>query len=161
MADASIAEIAAYLGAGVAMGLGAIGAGVGEGYTAGKANAALYRQPAASDTVIKNMLIGQAIAETSGIFSLVVAFILIFGVDLTDAGIVKAAALLGAGFAMGIGALGPGVGAGIAGGEASEGIGRNPIRGPILTQVMLIGQAVSQTTAVYSLVIALILIFVV
>lgn len=143
------------------MGMGAIGAGVGEGYTAGKANMALYRQPGAADAVIKNMLIGQAIAETSGIFALVVAFILIFGVDFTDAGIVKAAALLGAGFAMGVGALGPGVGAGLAGGEASQGIGRNPIRGPMLTQVMLIGQAVSQTTAVYSLVVALILIFVV
>jgi len=161
MPDPSIAQVAAYMGAGIAMGMGAIGAGVGEGYTAGKANRALFRQPSAADTVVKNMLIGQAIAETSGIFSLVVAFILIFGVDFTDAGIVDAAALLGAGFAMGVGALGPGVGAGLAGGEASEGIGRNPIRGPVLTQVMLIGQAVSQTTAVYSLVVALILIFVV
>jgi F-type H+-transporting ATPase subunit c len=161
MADPSVAQVAAYMGAGIAMGLGAIGAGVGEGYTAGKANTALYRQPGASDAVVKNMLIGQAIAETSGIFSLVVAFILIFGVDFTDAGLVEAAALLGAGFAMGVGALGPGVGAGIAGGEACQGIGRNPIRSPILTQVMLIGQAVSQTTAVYSLVVALILIFVV
>ncbi len=161
MPDPSVAQVAAYMGAGIAMGMGAIGAGVGEGYTAGKANMALYRQPGAADAVIKNMLIGQAIAETSGIFALVVAFILIFGVDFTDAGIVKAAALLGAGFAMGVGALGPGVGAGLAGGEASQGIGRNPIRGPMLTQVMLIGQAVSQTTAVYSLVVALILIFVV
>jgi len=155
------AQVAAYMGAGIAMGLGAIGAGVGEGYTAGKANQALYRQPAAADSVVKNMLIGQAISETSGIFSLVVAFILIFGVDFTDMGIVEAAALLGAGFAMGAGSLGPGIGAGIAGGEASQGIGRNPIRGAMLTQVMLIGQAVSQTTAVYSLVVALILIFVV
>ncbi len=161
MADPSIAQIAAYVGAGFAMGFGAIGAGVGEGYTAGRANLAIYRQPAATDAVVKNMLIGQAIAETSGIFSLVVAFILVFGVDFADAGLVEAAALLGAGFAMGAGSLGPGVGAGLAGGEASEGIGRNPIRGPILTQVMLIGQAVSQTTAVYSLVVALILIYVV
>ena len=161
MPDAGVAQVAAYMGAGIAMGLGAIGAGVGEGYTAGKANTALYRQPAAADAIVKNMLIGQAISETSGIFSLVVAFILIFGVDFTDAGVVQAAALLGAGFAMGAGSLGPGVGAGIAGGEASQGIGRNPIRGPVLTQVMLIGQAVSQTTAVYSLVVALILIFVV
>lgn len=159
MPDPAVAQVAAYMGAGVAMGLGAIGAGVGEGYTAGRANLALYRQPAAADAIVKNMLIGQAIAETSGIFSLVVAFILIFGVDFADAGIVQAAALLGAGFAMGAGALGPGVGAGLAGGEASLGIGRNPIRGPILTQVMLVGQAVSQTTAVYSLVVALMLIY--
>ena len=73
--------------------------------------------------------------------------------------IVKAAALLGAGLAMGFGALGPGVGEGFAAGKACEGVAKRPEEAPLLTRTMLIGQAVSESTGIYSLVIALLLIF--
>jgi len=73
--------------------------------------------------------------------------------------IIKAAALLGAGIAMGFGAIGPGVGEGYAAGRACEGISRRPDQANLLTRTMLIGQAVSESTGIYSLVIALILIF--
>lgn len=71
----------------------------------------------------------------------------------------KAAALLGAGISMGIGALGPGLGEGYVGGKACEGIARSPENATLLTRTMLIGQAVSESTGIYSLVIALLLIF--
>ena len=74
-------------------------------------------------------------------------------------GIVKAAALLGAGMCMGMGALGPGVGEGFVAGKACEGIARRPDEAGLITRTMLIGQAVSESTGIYSLVIALILIF--
>jgi len=67
---------------------------------------------------------------------------------------------LGAGIAMGFGAIGPGVGEGFAAGKACEGISRNPEQAGLLTRTMLIGQAVSESTGIYSLVIALLLIFV-
>jgi len=73
--------------------------------------------------------------------------------------IVKAAALLGAGLAMGFGAIGPGVGEGFAAGKACEGVSRRPEEASLLTRTMLIGQAVSESTGIYSLVIALLLIF--
>lgn len=73
--------------------------------------------------------------------------------------IVKAAALLGAGLAMGFGAIGPGVGEGYAAGRACEGVSKRPEEAPLLTRTMLIGQAVSESTGIYSLVIALLLIF--
>ena len=73
--------------------------------------------------------------------------------------IIKAAALLGAGLAMGFGAIGPGIGEGFAAGKACEGISRRPEQASLLTRTMLIGQAVSESTGIYSLVIALILIF--
>ena len=73
--------------------------------------------------------------------------------------IVKAAALLGAGLAMGFGAIGPGVGEGFAAGKACEGVAKRPEEAPLLTRTMLIGQAVSESTGIYSLVIALLLIF--
>lgn len=73
--------------------------------------------------------------------------------------IVKAAALLGAAIAMGFGAIGPAIGEGFIGGKACEGIARRPEHAGLLTRTMLIGQAVSESTGIYSLVVALILIF--
>jgi len=72
--------------------------------------------------------------------------------------IVRGAALLGAGIAMGFGAIGPGVGEGYAAGRACEGVAKRPEMAGLLTRTMLIGQAVSESTGIYSLVIALILI---
>jgi F-type H+-transporting ATPase subunit c len=81
--------------------------------------------------------------------------------DISGADIVKAAALLGAGLAMGFGAIGPGVGEGITAAKACEPIGRNPREAGLLTRTMLVGQAVAESTGIYSLVVALLLIFVV
>jgi len=79
-------------------------------------------------------------------------------VDITGADLVKAAALLGAGIAMGFGAIGPGVGEVYAAGRACEGVARSPENAGLLTRTMLVGQAVSESTGIYSLVIALVLI---
>jgi len=75
--------------------------------------------------------------------------------------IIRAAALLGAGICMGAGAIGPGIGEGVVGGKACEGIARQPELQGVLTRTMLIGDAIAETTGIYALVIALLLIFVV
>jgi F-type H+-transporting ATPase subunit c len=62
---------------------------------------------------------------------------------------------------MGLGAIGPGVGEGFAAGKACEAMGRKPEEAGLLTRTMLVGQAVSESTGIYSLVIALLLLFVV
>ena len=90
---------AAYVGSGIAMGLGAIGAGIGEGHTAAQADIAISRNPELSGGILKNMLVGQAIAESASIFSLVIAILLIF-LDTSVGGALKPAALLGAGIAL-------------------------------------------------------------
>ena len=81
--------------------------------------------------------------------------------EISGADIVRAAALLGAGLAMGLGAIGPGIGEGFAAGKACEGIARSPENANLLTRTMLVGQAVSESTGIYSLVVALLLLFVV
>ncbi|NLW68174.1 MAG: ATP synthase F0 subunit C [Bacteriovoracaceae bacterium] len=81
--------------------------------------------------------------------------------NITGADLVRAAAFIGAGIAMGLGAIGPGVGEGFAGGKACEAIGRNPDEAGLLTRTMLVAQAVAESTGIYSLVVALLLIFVV
>ncbi len=74
----AIVQAAKYLGAGICMGIGAIGPGVGEGYIGAHAMDAMARQPEMANTLLRNMVIADAIAETTGIYSLIIALVLIF-----------------------------------------------------------------------------------
>ena len=65
------------VGAGLAM-IAGLGPGIGEGYAAGKAVEAVARQPEARGTILSTMIIGQAVAESTGIYSFVVALILLY-----------------------------------------------------------------------------------
>ena len=65
------------LAAGIAM-LSAIGIGIGQGFAAGKAVEGVSRQPEASGEILKTMLVGQAVAETTGIFAFIIAIVLVF-----------------------------------------------------------------------------------
>lgn len=66
------------IGAGLAL-IAGIGPGVGQGYAAGKGAEAVGRQPEAKGDIISTMLLGQAVAETTGIYGLVIGLILIYG----------------------------------------------------------------------------------
>ncbi len=69
----------------------------------------------------------------------------------------EAMKFLGAGLAMGLGALGPGVGIGILGYGAMQALGRNPeARGPIMTN-MILAIAFAEAIGIYALIIAIIL----
>jgi len=155
---ATTVKIASYTGAGFCIGLGAIGAALGEGYTAGMANQGLSQKPEQSGDIMKNMLVGQAVAESAAIFALVIAILLIF-MEMPSTNVLTAAALLGAGLSMGFGAIGSGVGSGFPGGQACLGLARQPAMASRLTTNMLIGSAVCQTPAIFSMVVALMLMF--
>jgi len=71
----------AYLGAGLAV-LTGIGPGLGQGYAAGKAVEAIGRQPEAVSSIRTVMITGQALAETTGLYGLVVAILLIYTTGL-------------------------------------------------------------------------------
>ncbi len=64
--------------AGLAIGLGALGPGIGVGLLAGKAMEALGRNPDARAVIQQNMVLGLAFAEALGIYALVVAVIILF-----------------------------------------------------------------------------------
>jgi F-type H+-transporting ATPase subunit c len=66
------------LGAGLAIGLAALGTGIGQGITSGKAVEAMARQPEMVGTLQVNMIIGLAFIESLCIYALVIAFILLF-----------------------------------------------------------------------------------
>ena len=78
METAAMIALAKALGAGLCMGIGAIGPGVGEGIAVGKALEGMARQPEMAGTLRTNMILGCAITETTGIYSLVISLLLIF-----------------------------------------------------------------------------------
>ena len=65
------------IGAGLAM-IAGIGPGVGQGYAAGQAAAAVGKNPGAKSDITSTMLLGQAVAETTGLYGFAVAIILMF-----------------------------------------------------------------------------------
>jgi len=65
--------------------------------------------------------------------------------------------MLAAGLAMGLGGLGPGIGIGILGYGAMQGLARNPeARGPIMTN-MILAIAMAEAIGIYALIVAIIL----
>ena len=74
----AIVKAACALGAGLCMGIGAIGPAIGEGNAVGKALEGMARQPEVTGTLRTNMLLGCAITESTGIYSLVIALLLLF-----------------------------------------------------------------------------------
>ena len=68
---------ACALGAGLAM-IAGIGPGIGEGNAVAKACEAIGRQPECKGDVTSTMLMGCAIAETTGLYALVIAILLLF-----------------------------------------------------------------------------------
>ena len=65
------------IGAGLAV-IAGIGPGVGQGIAAGHAAAAVGRNPGAKSDVTSTMLLGQAVAETTGLYGLLIAMLLLF-----------------------------------------------------------------------------------
>ena len=76
--EAAIVKAACAIGAGIAMGFGAIGPAIGEGNAVAKACEAIGRQPESKGEVTSTMLLGCAIAETTGIYGFVTGLLLMF-----------------------------------------------------------------------------------
>jgi len=66
---------------------------------------------------------------------------------------------IGAALAIGLGALGPGIGIGILAGKALEAIGRNPEASQKVQTAMILAIAFAEAIAIYALVVALIIKF--
>ena len=155
----SYVMVSAVFSAGLSMGFGAIGSGIGAGYPAGAACTGMSRQPAMTGRLFTNMLIGSAVCQTPSIFALVVSFILLFS-DFSAVPVSPGwAAMLGAGLAIGLGAIGSGIGSGVVAKSSCEGIARQPLAITPVTNVMLLGQAIAQTPAILGLLISFILIY--
>ena len=79
--------------------------------------------------------------------------------DINGQDLIRACSAIGAGLAV-IAGIGPGVGQGIAAGLGAAAVGRNPgAQGQIMSTMLLV-QAVAETTGLYGLLVAMLLLFV-
>lgn len=78
ISGADLTVAAKVLAAGLAMGIGVVGPGLGEGIAAGKACEATARNPQASGLITRTLLMGQAVAESNSIYALVIALLILF-----------------------------------------------------------------------------------
>ena len=74
----AIMVAAALLGAGITMGLAAIGAGLGDSLVASKLIEGLTRQPEAKNVLFTNTLISIGLVESMAIIATVIALIMLF-----------------------------------------------------------------------------------
>lgn len=73
-----LAILGKALGAGLCMGIGAIAPALGEGRAVSQALEGMARQPEAAGNLRTNMILGCAIVESTGIYSLVTAILILF-----------------------------------------------------------------------------------
>ncbi|MBW1714028.1 MAG: ATP synthase F0 subunit C, partial [Deltaproteobacteria bacterium] len=120
-------------------------------------NAGIARQPESYGPVTTTMLVAMSISQSTAIYGFLVALLLIFREFELNTSLTASAALLGAGLSSGFGGIGPGLGIGLAGGLASRWVARQVEHAVLLTRTMLVGQAVTESTAIYALIVALLL----
>ncbi|MBO4884371.1 MAG: ATP synthase F0 subunit C [Clostridia bacterium] len=76
MLSRAIVLAGSAIGAGIAM-IAGLGPGIGEGFAAGKALEAIGRQPEAKSDITSTMILGIALSETTGIYSFIIALLLV------------------------------------------------------------------------------------
>ena len=76
--EQAIATLGKAIGAGLCMGIGAIGPAIGEGNAVSKALEGMARQPEAAGDLRTTMIMGCAITETAGIYARLIAFLILF-----------------------------------------------------------------------------------
>ena len=80
--NAYFLKAACAIGAGLCMGIGAIGPAIGEGNAVSRALEGMARQPEAAGNLRTNMILGCAITETTGIYSLLISFLILFATNV-------------------------------------------------------------------------------
>ena len=80
--NAYFLKAACAIGAGLCMSIGASGPAIGEGNAVGKALEGMARQPEAAGNLRTNMILGCAITETTGIYSLLISFLILFATNV-------------------------------------------------------------------------------
>lgn len=144
------------LSAGVAIVLGGIGSGLGQGIAGYGAIQAMARQKTGSDQIIRTMVLGLALIESGVILSLVIAFMLLFGGGpaLTTA---VGLAELAMGLAIGISAFAISISSAFAVKAACESIARQPFFTQKIVTLMLLSQSIISAPGVFSFIIALLI----
>jgi F-type H+-transporting ATPase subunit c len=151
-----IPEILHALSVGVAVILGGIGSGIGQGIAGLGALQAMSRQSKGSDHVVRTMILGLALIESGVILALVITLMILFGgVKVMTIGL--GLAELGMGCAIGFAALATSIAASFAVKAACESISRQPFFSQKIVTLMLLAQSIIGAPSVFAFIVALLI----
>ncbi len=78
MSSNDIIAVVSIITAGITVAIGGIGPALGEGRALAQALDAIARQPDAADSITRTLFVGMAMVESTAIYALVVALVLLF-----------------------------------------------------------------------------------
>lgn len=145
-----------YGAASLAVLLGASGTGIGQGIAGAGALAAMERQPLGSDQSFRGMVIGLALIESGGIFSLIISLLLLT-TSPAEITIGVALAELGIAIAIGVSACVVGIASGFAVYSSCLAMVRQPFFSQKIITLMLLTQSIIEAPVIFSFVIALLI----
>ena len=77
-AEVEWVKVAAYIAAGVCMGIGTLGPSLGQGFIGGQACESIGKKPESANSVVKTMIVALAFVESTAIYALLVSLVLLF-----------------------------------------------------------------------------------
>ncbi len=78
MADIEMTKVAAYIAAGVCMGIGTLGPALGLGFIGGKACESLGKRPESASAIERTMIVALAFVESTAVYALLISLVLLF-----------------------------------------------------------------------------------
>lgn len=154
----SLADSIRIMASGLCIGLGSIGPSIGLAQFAQTACHGIGINRNSYNKLLSFTFISEAIIETPIVFALIISLLLITSSAIPDENYLKAITMLGAALCIGIGTIGPGIGSGRTASAACHQIALNPERHASLSRVTMIAQGLIDTSAIYALLISIILI---
>jgi len=146
------------LSAGAAIGLGCIGPLIGQAIFVNKACMAIGLNKDAYHKILPYSLLSEAAIETPLIFSLLVAFLILYMPLSSSNYFLSAASCLIAAITISLGALGGAIASGKVSSKGCVQVALQPEAYPSLIRSTLLAQAFVESTVIYSLIVALFLI---
>ena len=153
--DSQTISLTASIGAGLAIGLAGLGAGVGEWRLIAGALSAMDKNPDMKNKIMTFMVLFIALVESAAIYGLVIAFNILGHESFTLGfdGVVPEA-FLGMGLAVGLAGLGVAIGEGILAEKAMQMMGQREKMITFFLTVTILGIALVESAAIYGLVVA-------
>jgi len=146
------------IASGLCIGLGSIGPSIGLGIFTKTACQGVGINRNAYNKLFSFTLISEAIIETPIIFALIISLLLIF-TNVPEDNMFTALTMFASALCIGIGTIGAGIGSGKTASAACHNIARNPQQYSLLSATSMLAQGLIDTSAIYALIISLLLFF--
>ena len=148
------------IGAGLCIGLGSIGPSLGLARFSQEACTAVGVNPRMYQQLLSFTLMSEALIESPLIFALLISLLLLqLQVGDTPLSFIKATAFFSAALCMGLGTFGPGFNSGKISGSACKQMAITPEQYHPIARTSLFGQVLIETCAIYSMIVAFLLLF--